>query len=175
MWLQQNSCTSKLSTLSRDSGYESIVRAVKDSPDYLVENQIGLRGDAGSSAFTFEDSPAAGDQIALVTDNDQEPAAETMVSDTTAAPSVIFGRPKGNTQAHSRDLKQRIRLVIADTVKQYSDAFHAHCQLRLPNAGTIQRIIAAAKSKHALADNVVINADTIRSLHKRRSLNLELE
>jgi hypothetical protein len=96
-----------------------------------------------------------------------------MVTDTTAAPSVIFFG--GKTQAHSRDLKQRIRLAITDAAKQYySDAFHAHCQLRLPN-GTIQRIITAAKSKYTFADNVVINAETIRIRHKQRSLNPELE
>ena len=97
---QQNSRTSStLSTLSRDSGYESIVRAVDESPDCLVENHVGHRGDAGYSAFTFEDYPAAGDQITLVADNDQEAAAATMVTGTTAAPSVIFGRPKGGTQS----------------------------------------------------------------------------
>ena len=87
------------------------MRAVNEIPDYLVENHIGLRGDAGYSAFTFEDASTAGDQITLVADNDQEAAAETMVTGTTAAPSVIFGRPKGSTPAHSRDLKQRIRLL----------------------------------------------------------------
>ena len=35
---QQNT----LSTLSRDSGYESIVRVANASPDYLVENHIVL-------------------------------------------------------------------------------------------------------------------------------------
>ena len=76
--------------------------------------------------------------------------------------------------AQSRDLKQRIRLAIADAAKQYSDALHAHHQRRLPN-GTMQQIIAAAKSKYTLADNVVIKAETIRSRHKRGSLNPELE
>jgi hypothetical protein len=54
--LQQNSRTSTLSTLSRDSGYERIVRVANASPDYLVENHISLRGDAGYSFFTFEDN-----------------------------------------------------------------------------------------------------------------------
>jgi hypothetical protein len=161
-------------TSSQDSGYESIARAVDESPDCLVESHIGLRGDAGYSAFTFEDYSAAGDQITLVADNDQEAAAATMVTGTTAAPSVVFGRPNGSTQAHSGDLKQRIRLAIADAAKQYSNALHAHYQHRLPNR-TIQQIITAAKSKYTLANNVVINAETIRSRHKRGSLNPELE
>jgi hypothetical protein len=38
----------------------------------------------------------------------------------------------------------------------------------------MQRIIAAAKLKNTLADNVVIKAETIRSRHKRGSLNPEL-
>ena len=75
----------------------------------------------------------------------------------------------------SRDLKQQIRLAIADAAKQQSDALHVlHHQRRLPN-GTMQQIIAAAKSKHTLADNVVIKAETIRSWHKRASLTPELE
>jgi hypothetical protein len=171
---QQNSRTSTLSTLSRDSGYESIVRVANKSPDYLVENHIGLRGDAGYSSFTFEDSPA-GDEVALVADNDQEAVAETTVTGATPPPSVVIhGRPKGSTMAQSRDLKQRIRLAIADAAKQYSDALHAHHKLRLPN-GTMQQIIVAAKSKYRLADNVVIKTETIRSRHKRASLNPELE
>ena len=84
------------------------------SPDYLVENHIGLRGDAGYSSFTFEDSPA-GDEVALVTDNDQEAVAETTVTGATPPPSVVIhGRRKGSTMAQSRDLKQRIRLAIAE-------------------------------------------------------------
>jgi hypothetical protein len=91
---QQNT----LSTLSRDSGYESIVRVANASPDYLVENHISLRGDAGYSSFTFEDSPAGGDEVAPVADNHQEAAAETTVTGVTASPSVIiFGRPKGSS------------------------------------------------------------------------------
>ena len=78
------------------------------------------------------------------------------------------------TMAQSRDLKQRIRLAIADSAEQYSDAIHSHHQRRLPN-GTMQQIIAAAKLKYTLADNVVIKADTIRSWHKQGSLNPELE
>jgi hypothetical protein len=76
--------------------------------------------------------------------------------------------------AQSRDLKQRIRLAIADAAKQYSDALHSHHQRRLPN-GTTQQITAAAKLKYTLEDNVVIKAETIRSRHKRGSLNPELE
>ena len=76
--------------------------------------------------------------------------------------------------AQSRDLKQRIRLAIADSAKQYSDALHSHHQRRLPN-GTMQLIIAAAKLKYTLADNVVFKPETMRSRHKRGSLNPELE
>ena len=95
---QQNSLSSTLLTLSQDSGYESIVRVANKSPNYLVENHIGLRGDAGYSSFTFEDSPAGGDEVAPVADNHQEAAAETTVTGVTASPSVIiFGRPKGSS------------------------------------------------------------------------------
>ena len=70
---KQNSRTSRLSTLSQDSRYESIVRVANKSPDYLVENHISLRGDAGYSSFPFEDDSPAGDEVALlVADNDQE-------------------------------------------------------------------------------------------------------
>ena len=101
------------------------------------------------AAFTFEDSPAAaGDQIELVDeDNDQQDEAA-------AAPPIIYGRPKGSMQAHIRDLKQRTSLAITDAAKQYSNALHAHDKDRLPN-GSVQRIIAAAKSKFELADKVV--------------------
>ena len=39
----------------------------------------------------------------------------------------------------------------------------------------MQQTNAAAKLKYALADNVVIKAETIRSRHKRGSVNPELE
>ncbi len=149
----------------------------KASPDYLVENHISLRGDAGYSSFNFENNSPAGDEVAqLVADNDPETRAETTVTGATESPSVIIvGRQKGNTMAQSRDLKQRIRLAIADSAKQYRDALHySHHQRRLPN-GIMQQIIAAAKLKYMLADNVVFKADTMRSRHKRGSLNPELE
>jgi hypothetical protein len=92
---QQNSCTSTLSTLSQDSGHESIVRVANESPVYFVVNQRSLRDNAGYSSFTFEDDSPAGDEVALLeADNDQEAEAETTVPGATESPSVIiFGRP----------------------------------------------------------------------------------
>ena len=63
---QQNSCTSTLSTLSQDSGHESIVRVANESPVYFVVNQRSLRDNAGYSSFTFEDDSPAGDEVALL-------------------------------------------------------------------------------------------------------------
>jgi hypothetical protein len=63
---------------------------------------------------------AASDIVAqLVADNDKETRAETTVTGTTESPSVINSRrPKGSTMAQSRDLKQQIRLAIADSAEQ---------------------------------------------------------
>ena len=121
--LQQNSRTSTLSTLSQDSGYESIVRMANESPNYLVENHISLRGDAGYSSFTFEDNSPAGDEAALlVADNGQEAGAETTVTGATASPSVIiFGLPATPKHgATAQDSKQTSPLSMSGSLRHCS-------------------------------------------------------
>ena len=117
--------------------------------------------------------------------DDPQQAQQGRMCTTTTPSSITLGRPKGSTQQHSRDLKQRIRLATTDSAKQYSAALegrrhgsgtcqHTHESSRLP-MGTLRGIIAAAKAKYNLPKSVLIKEATIRSRYKRGNLDPELE
>jgi hypothetical protein len=91
-WNRTHATSTTLSTMSRDSGYTSIVRMADD----LVGN---LR----------EITPAEG-----------VPAQQAGVLIATGP--ITYGRPKGSTLQHSLDVKRRIRLATTDVAKLYSSA-----------------------------------------------------
>ena len=150
-WSESHASSTTLSTLSRDSGYSSIVRMADES----IANNLSETTMAGESV----------------------PTGQQGTHITTTSP-VTFGRPKGSTQDHSLDVKRRIRLATAEAAKLYSSALDQKQQCsssrRLPK-GTLLKIIESTKSKYNLPTKISISESTIRSRHKRGSHNPETE
>jgi hypothetical protein len=164
------------SPMIRDSGYKGIARMANEiaectpSPGNFSAPDHNLRLLSGA------------------VDDPQQAQQGRMCNTTTPSSITLVGRPKGSTQQHSRDLKQRIRLATTDSAKQYSAALEGRqhgsttCQCkrthessRLP-MGTLQGIIiAAAKAKYNLPKSVLIKEATICSRYKRGNLDPELE
>ena len=134
------------SPMIRDSGYKGIARMANE-----IAECTPSPGDFSAPDHNLRILSGAVD--------DPQQAQQGRMCTTTTPSSITLGRPKGSTQQHSRDLKQRIRLATTDSAKQFSAALegrrhgsttcqrkHRHESSRLP-MGTLQGIIAAAKAK----------------------------
>ena len=162
------------SPMIRDSGYKGIARMANE-----IAECTPSPGDFSAPDHNLRILSGAVD--------DPQQAQQGRMCTTTTPSSITLGRPKGSTQQHFRDLKQRIRLATTDSAKQFSAALegrrhgsttcqckHTHESSRLP-MGTLQGIIAAAKAKYNLPKSVLIKEATIRSRYKRGNLDPELE
>ena len=84
----------------------------------------------------------------------------------------VFGRPKGSTQAHSRELKERLRLATAWAAGEYNVVRKiAKASNKRAKRGQLKKIIALAKVKYGLPDDVKISPFTVRARVKRSRTN----
>ena len=67
----------------------------------------------------------------------------------TSAAKRAYGRPKGTTMVHSRDLKERLRLATAEAAEEYRIVREtAKMRNRRAERGMLSSIVAAAKYKY---------------------------
>jgi hypothetical protein len=84
----------------------------------------------------------------------------------------VLGRPKGSTQAHSRELKERLRLATAWAAAEYDIVRKLSKENnRRAERGQLTKIIALGKKKYGLSDDVKISHFTVRTRAKRLRTN----
>ena len=84
----------------------------------------------------------------------------------------VFGRPKGSTQAHSRELKERLRLATAWAAGEYDKIRKVGKENNgRAERGQLTKVIALGKIKYGLPDDVKISHFTVQTRAKRLQTN----
>jgi hypothetical protein len=88
--------------------------------------------------------------------------------------SSSFGRPKGTSVSHSKDLKERLQLATADAAQQYSIAREeATANSQRATRGTLKKIIRTSMTIYSLSHasaNIKINAETTVCTRAKRGV-----
>jgi hypothetical protein len=159
---------STISTLTND--HEDSMEGIREEPSTTV----------GNNALVCSITTTAS---ALIANNAGSRTCEGVVAgvvtqhvneDTSHRNSVVgaFGRRKGSTQAHSREMKERLRLAIAWAAGEY-DIVRRNGKKNNKRAprGQLTKIIALGKKKCELPDDTKISHSTVRTRAKRVRTN----